>query len=397
VPVRVVSIAGEEPSNNWRTVAAGKHLESVDIFDQRYVYYRVNFNLSADDLSSALGLFVLSDGGGDSLAARINGTEVPVVKDGFIPLDNLVREGGNTAEILFENLGCPNFGPVIELRQGITQISLVPQTAHGSALEDWRMKLVPVTSSAAELAEVRADFDDQQWESVRLASPAAATPTGKSAVYRTSLPISQDRLSDGVVLTFPVIDNSGILYVNGQEAGRADDWSHPWTFDITEFLHEGDNSIALFVHNDWGEGGILKGCEVDPIGRRLDDVQVSPATSVTEGSLDADQHRHLLVHYTMEFRLLRTPAALSVPWELHLEADANAFVTLNGHPMGRYWAVGPQRNIWLPECWLNFGPDAKNVIELQARPTVDAPVGKIIKQAEVRPYAETTNLTKISQ
>ena len=93
VPVRVVSIAGEEPADDWRRVPIGKHLEFADVFDQRYVYYRVNFNLSADDLASPLGLFVLSDGGGGSLAARVNGTEVPPVNDGFIPLDSLAPRG----------------------------------------------------------------------------------------------------------------------------------------------------------------------------------------------------------------------------------------------------------------------------------------------------------------
>ena len=393
-PVRIVSISKEEPADNWHEVPTGKHLSSAGIFDQRYVHYRVNFNLNADDLKSPLALFVVSDGGGDSVPARVNGTEVPVTKDGHIPLDDLVREGANTAEILFENLGCPNFGAVIELEQGITQISLVPQAARGHALEGWRMKLVSAESPAAELAEVRADFDAHEWQSVSLTDPAAATPASKSAVYRATLPVSQDRLSAGIALTFPVIDDSGILFVNGQEAGRANDWSHPWTFDITEYLHEGDNSIALLAHNDWGDGGILKGCEVDPIGKRLDDLQVSPDTSVAEGPIDADQHRHLLIHYAMDFQLPRTPSSLSVPWKLYLEADANAFVTLNGHLLGRYWSQGPQRDIWLPECWLNFGPDAKNVIELQARPTTDAPVGKIVKRAEVRPYGESTNLTK---
>ena len=391
-----MSIAAEEPADDWRNAPAGKHLEFADVFDQRYVYYRVKLDLSAADRAAPLGLFVLSDGGGGALAARLNGTEIPMVEDGFIPLGHLAREGGSTVEILFENLGCHRFGPVIEDKHGITQISLVPQAAHGRALEEWRMKLVPTGTPATELPEVRADFDDHDWQSVRLAEPAATTPEGKSAVYRTSLPISKDRLREGVVLSFPVIDDSGVLFVNGREAGRANDWSQPWAFEITEFLHEGDNSIALHVHNDWGNGGPQEGCQVDPIGRPLDNVQVTPTTSVRDRSLDADQHRHLLTHDTLEFQLPHTPAALSVPWKLHLEADANAFVTLNGHPMGRYWAVWPQRDIWLPECWLRFGPDAKNVLELQARPTGDAPVGQIIKQAEVRPYAQSTHQTSSS-
>ena len=391
VPVRVVSIAGEEPSIVWRRVPIGKHLEFADVFDQRYVYYRVNFSLSADDLAAPMGLFVLSDGGGGSLAARVNGTEVPPVNDGFIALDSLAREGSNTAEVLFENLGCHRFGPDIEQAQGITRISVVPRAAHGQALEDWRMKLVPVDSPAATLAEIREDFDDHAWQPVHLEGPAAATPAGKSAVYRASLSVSQDRLAAGVILTFPVIHDRGILYVNGRDAGRATDWSQPWTFEITEYLHEGNNSIALLVHNDWGNGGPQRGCSVEPVGRRLYDLQVAPTTRVTDDQIDDDQHRRLLTHYAMEFQLPRTPQSLSVPWKLHLNADANAFVTLNGHLLGRYWSAGPQRDIWLPECWLNFGPETKNVIQLQARPTADAPVGKIIKQAEVRPYEPTLN------
>ncbi len=36
-------------------VSTGEHLEFADIFDQRYVYYRVNFELTTDDLSAPLG------------------------------------------------------------------------------------------------------------------------------------------------------------------------------------------------------------------------------------------------------------------------------------------------------------------------------------------------------
>ena len=313
-----------------------------------------------------MALFTLSDGGGESISARVNGFEVPTTKDGHIPLDNLVREGANTAEILFENLGCPNFGVVIESEQGITQISLVPQAARRHVARAMANEASSSQIPCGGIGGSRADFDDQEWQSVRLTEPTAATPAGKSAVYRASLPISQDRLSTGVALTFPVIDDSGILYVNGQEAGRADDWSHPWTFDITQYLHEGNNSIAMLVHNDWGDGGIVKGCEIDPTGRRLDDVEVSPATSVSTQPLESDRRRCFLVHCNMEFELPSTTPMSSVPWQLHLDADANAFVTLNGHLLGRYWSQGPQRDVWLPECWLNFGPEAKNVIELQA-------------------------------
>jgi hypothetical protein len=388
-PVRIASIACEEPADDWREVHPGKQLESAGIFDQRYVYYRVKFNLSADDLAYPLALFIRSDGGGDCLTVRINGTQTLCSKDGYIDLDKRANEGSNTAEILFENLGCPNFGPVIELRQGITHISLVPEQARAHAVEGWRMRVVK--GNPPDLPEIRANFDDHDWPAVRLDEPAANTPAGMRAVYRATLPISKQWLAAGVAMTFGTIDDRGTIYVNGQKAGSADDWSHPWTFDITQYLQEGNNNIALLVQNDYGPGGPYKGCDIEPIGRALDGLQVSPATSVTEGAIGQDTPRRLLVHYTMEFQLPRTASTLSASWKLHLDADANAFMTLNGHPMGRYWAVGPQRDVWLPECWLKFGSNEVNIVELQARPTVDAPVGKIIKLVEVRPFVESTN------
>lgn len=390
VPVRMLSITTEEPADDWREISPGQHLQFADAFDQRYVYYCVNFELSADEISSPSGLLVRSDGGGESFAARINGSEAPLIEGNYIPIDNAARVGSNTAEILFENLGCHRYGPVIEEEQGITHVSLVPEVARGHSLVDWRMKVLPAELVKPDLAEVLADFDDHDWQSVRLEEPESATPAGKSAVYRTLLSLSDERLAEGIVLTFPVIDDFGTLYVNGQIAGRADDWSHPWKFEITDFLQPGDNCIALLVRNDWGDGGPQKGCLVDPIGRLLEDVKVYPHTTVTGEEVDPQQMRRLLTHYTMEFQIPNSLAAQSVPWKLYLEADANAFITLNGHLLGRYWAVGPQKEIWLPECWLNFGTDKKNIIELQSRPTVDAPVGKIIKHAEVRPYVQFT-------
>ena len=70
----------------------------------------------------------------------------------------------------------------------------------------------------------------------------------------------------------------------GRKPVGADDWSHPWTFDITQYLHEGNNSVALLVQNEYGPGGPCKGCEIEPIGRAMEGLQVSPSTSVAAGA-----------------------------------------------------------------------------------------------------------------
>ena len=78
-----------------------------------------------------------------------------------------------------------------------------------------------------------------------------------------------------------------------------------------------------------------------------------------------------------------------------LEPSGNSFMWLNGNDIGRHWEIGPQREYYLPECWLNFGEGRKNVLMLGLRQTVN---GEELRAAEVfslsralrRPEADPT-------
>jgi beta-galactosidase len=60
-----------------------------------------------------------------------------------------------------------------------------------------------------------------------------------------------------------MIDDEGWVYINGQFAGEAHDWSTPHSFAIRKFLHAGDNTIAVAVKNDANSGGLNKGAEIE--------------------------------------------------------------------------------------------------------------------------------------
>jgi hypothetical protein len=89
----------------------------------------------------------------------------------------------------------------------------------------------------------------------------------------------------------------------------------------------------------------------------------------------------MLAWYRMNFKLPTTKSHVWVPWRLHLNANGNGFLYLNGHPLGRYWQVGPQHDFFLPECWL----ESENLITLSLRPVDN---GASIESASVEPYAE---------
>ena len=39
---------------------------------------------------------------------------------------------------------------------------------------------------------------------------------------------------------------------------------------------------------------------------------------------------------------------------------------MNGHNLGRYWSVGPQRTLFVPAPWLNAGENEVIVLDLHS-------------------------------
>ena len=88
----------------------------------------------------------------------------------------------------------------------------------------------------------------------------------------------------------------------------------------------------------------------------------------------------LLSWYSYSFTLPEQPHGVWFPYHLRLEHSGNGFIYINGHCIGRCWQKGPQREYYIPECWLNMGGENRLVVSL--RPTSD---GVDIQRAEIIP------------
>ena len=88
----------------------------------------------------------------------------------------------------------------------------------------------------------------------------------------------------------------------------------------------------------------------------------------------------LLLWHVYSFILPEYPHRIWFPYHLRLEHSGNGFIYLNGHCIGRCWHKGPQREYYIPECWLNLGGENHLVVSL--RPTID---GADIRKAEIIP------------
>ncbi|HEY8961355.1 MAG TPA: beta-galactosidase [Luteolibacter sp.] len=197
-------------------------------------------------------------------------------------------------------------------------------------------------------------------------------------------------------------------------------------FDLGGLLRAGENEIVLVYENIGHEHGYIPMEELSGIRRAglstdetaiakpLDWQVASDLGGITAGwtrpgfspqgwekvALDTertlerkgngiqpkDTRDGLVTWYRLEFELPESPAgASSIPWRLLLDASGNGFMWLNGHDIGRHWEIGPQREFYLPECWLNQGAGRKNVLVLGLRQTVN---GAKLRAAEVSPYPQ---------
>lgn len=96
----------------------------------------------------------------------------------------------------------------------------------------------------------------------------------------------------------------------------------------------------------------------------------------------------LFTWYQVEFELPEQVKDTWIPWLAKINASGNGYMWLNGHNIGRHWEAGPQREFYLPECWLNFGKK-KNVITFGLRQTEN---GAVLNAIEILPYADAAEV-----
>ncbi len=81
--------------------------------------------------------------------------------------------------------------------------------------------------------------------------------TQRIGCYRKWIEMSAERLSQRVVLRIGAVEAGIKVFVNGKEVGYSQDSFTPAEFDVSAYLHEGKNLIALEVFK-WTDGSYLE-------------------------------------------------------------------------------------------------------------------------------------------
>ncbi len=155
------------------------------------------------------------------------------------------------------------------------------QTPHFQLLDgDWQFHFAP-NPDAAPADFHRVDFDSSHWNLLPVPSnwqvmgyglpryvnpdyafdktnpPYIPQETNETGSYRRTFNIPADWQGRQVFIVFDGVDSAFYLWVNGEQVGYSQDSRLPAEFDLTPYIHTGENSLAVRVYR-WSDGSYLE-------------------------------------------------------------------------------------------------------------------------------------------
>ena len=145
---------------------------------------------------------------------------------------------------------------------------------------DWRFCWAPNPDAAPD-DFYRADYDDAAWDTLPVPAnwqlhgydvpmytnvqypfpiddlpgvPHDDNPVGS---YRTAFALPAEWAGRSIRLVFDGVESAFYVWVNGQEVGYSQDSRLPAEFDVTPYVHSGENTLAVRVYR-WSDGSYLE-------------------------------------------------------------------------------------------------------------------------------------------
>lgn len=210
-------------------------------------------------------------------------------------------------------------------------------------------------------------------------------------------------------------DDGKKVFINGQPVPEVSNARKQADCDLAQFAKPGKNLLeisyeAFGAANGGTQLGELKGLESVKIGadaasaKAVNAMQLQRFSVPMQGRridprLDVRQWKSVTLPGTAggsslvptftwcqaEFKLPDPLADWQIQWRLEFESGRDALIFLNGKFVGRFVTVGPQREFYIPEPYLNFGPKQTNAL-VYVLANTDEP--SQMKTLRVAPYPE---------
>ena len=150
--------------------------------------------------------------------------------------------------------------------------------------------------------------------------------------YKRTFPITADQMAGRVVLHFGAVDYEATVFINGEQVGTHKGGYSSFSFDITDRLRVGENTVTVFAADDTRDGRIPTGKQSYFYDSRY--CMYTRTTGIWQTVwLEFTPKTYIeWVKYTPN----ATDAVLTVEAQLKGDADLKIEVFFEGKPMGSY-------------------------------------------------------------
>lgn len=315
-----------------------------------------------------------------------------------------LSKGMHEIKIIYENEGRPNTG-FLEEKKGIKYIHIL-EPGHLQTLTKWKYYIQKSVEPEANPVEATLNYNDSGWMNVSVGN-GLNERVNKEQVgtwYRKTIDLSSEEANSNPKLIFGGISRSTIVYINGKYVYnyRHHGLDMPFDVSLNGLVKAGRNFLAIYVENREGKGGIVKPIVFEhgtekPLKLLQFDYHNSLNGKIagwqkpeyqdndwkTIQTWDDSKTSDGITWYRTSFTIPSYKDWI-VPWRLHIESTGDLQIWLNGKLVGRYFAVGPQEDFYLPDGWLKTAQ--RNSLVLVMRSSGNGEIAPKLKKVEASPY-----------
>lgn len=287
-----------------------------------------------------------------------------------------------------------------------------------TSLANWNM--MPATSAA--VGTTPPSPTASGWSSYTVGTDAFNGQPGYSW-FQTTLPNIAS--AEAEIASFGSVDDIGWVYINGTLVATNTFWNNPFTANLSRaWVAGGTNVLSVLVQNTGAAGGLDKAITFTAYQTETalnNWVQKGgpgdPNSTTGWQTLKIGQSFSGPQFFRTTFTAAPPGTAGTDPmWRVTTTGLSHGSVWVNGHNLGRYPETIPAPGIYVPECWLNAGPDSNTLViydesgncptRVQLQPEIsasrdvvlfqsDATVNLAVPSAPARPTARVTG-TQVS-
>ncbi|HEY5232116.1 MAG TPA: beta-galactosidase [Verrucomicrobiae bacterium] len=353
-------------ADGWLSSSSGPQQMGADGDVSSYAWYRTTINVPAADTNS-----IFFGNVGDHMLPFVDGVAVPAANVSANSFTAALSAGSHTIAVFTSHAGRNKFYPYIGsisnlYAKGLSGAArLFGPPVNGSvSLTNWN---VMMTTRAA-MRSGPPLLDASGWTNYTFGTDAFGGQAGY-AWFQTTLPAIPS--AETITANFASVDDNCRVYLNGVPLATNTGWNVPCNVDLTRvWKADGTNVLSVLVQNTGNNGGLYTSASV---------TAYQNSTTLKNwlqrggpGNPDSTTGWQTLPD-GMAFngpQFFKTTFSAAPPgttganpmWRVTTSRLSRGSVWVNGHNLGRYPEKVPAPGMYVPECWLNAGPDANTLV-----------------------------------